>query len=131
MLVPFAICGVGVACILSPLANLATHGLDPRLMGAGSGIFATTRQVGNVIGSAAIGVLLQSRLAVELPDRARASAIALPPAYRSDFIAGVTRSATGGFSNAALPPPSGTPIGIARQIQALGGNTSMWPSPTP
>jgi MFS family permease len=124
MLVPFAICGVGVACIFSPLANLATYGLDPRLVGAGSGVFATTRQVGGVIGSAAIGVLLQSRLAVELPVHARASAIALPPAYRRGFIAGVTRSATGGsdFSTAAVPLPSDTPAGIARQIQALGGH---------
>jgi len=122
MLVPFAICGVGVACIFSPLANIATCGLDPRLMGAGSGVFATTRQVGGVIGSAAIGVLLQSRLAVELPVHARAAANALPPAYRRGFVAGVTRSGTADFSTVAVPLPSGTPAGIARQIQALGGH---------
>ena len=120
MLLPFGICGIGVACIFSPLANLATHGLDPRLIGAGSGIFATARQGGGVIGSAAIGALLQSRLAVELPAHARASAMVLPPAYRRGFIAGVTRSGGSGFSANAVP--LGTPAGIARQIRGLGGH---------
>ena len=35
--------------------------------GAGSGVYNTTRQIGAVLGSAGIAVLMQSRLAAELP----------------------------------------------------------------
>ena len=123
-LVPaFLVCGVGTGFIFSPLANLATYGLAPRLMGAGSGIFATTRQVGGVIGSASIGVLLQARLAVELPAHAAATAQQLPPPYREGFVDGFTRAAAGGadFSSAgsvSLPPD--VPERAAAQIRALG-----------
>jgi hypothetical protein len=41
--------------------------------GAGAGIFNTTRQVGAVLGSAAIAVLMQSRIAAELPATAGSS----------------------------------------------------------
>ena len=123
-LVPaFVVCGLGVGCIFSPLANIATFGLDPRLMGAGSGIFATTRQVGGVIGSAAIGVLLQARLAVELPAHAAAAAQELPEPYRQQFVDGFARASSGGadFSAAVdVPLPAGLPTGIADQIRALG-----------
>jgi Major Facilitator Superfamily len=122
---PFVVCGMGVGCIFSPLANLATYGLDPRLMGTGSGIFATTRQVGGVIGSAAIGVLLQARLAVELPAQARAQSGGLPEPYRERFVDGFEQAAKGGtdFSaTAEAPLPPGVPGGVADQIRALGEN---------
>jgi EmrB/QacA subfamily drug resistance transporter len=120
---PFVVCGMGVGCIFSPLANLATYGLDPRLMGTGSGIFATTRQVGGVIGSAAIGVLLQARLAVELPAQARSQSASLPEQYRERFVHGFEQAAKGStdFSATAdAPLPPGIPGGVAEQLQTLG-----------
>jgi EmrB/QacA subfamily drug resistance transporter len=54
--------GVGLGCIFSPLSSTAIAELQPRLMGAGSGIFNMSRQVGSVLGSAGAGVLLQARV---------------------------------------------------------------------
>lgn len=59
------ICGLGCGCGFSPLANVATSQVPAALMGAASGAYNTVRQIGSVMGSAAIGVLLQARLAAE------------------------------------------------------------------
>ena len=66
-LIPSAVVGIANAGIWGPLATLATRGLPPQLAGAGSGIYNTTRQVGAVLGSAAIAALMQARLSAELP----------------------------------------------------------------
>ena len=66
-----ALFGVGTGALFSPLASLATSGLDQRTAGAGAGAFNTTRQIGGVIGSAVIVALLTSRLAVTIPAAAR------------------------------------------------------------
>jgi hypothetical protein len=59
--------GFANAGIWAPLSTTATRNLPPRQAGAGSGVYNTTRQFGAVLGSAAIAVLIQSRLAAELP----------------------------------------------------------------
>ncbi|HSN35162.1 MAG TPA: DHA2 family efflux MFS transporter permease subunit [Arthrobacter sp.] len=66
-LLPSAVLGVANAGIWAPLSTTATRNLPPRLAGAGSGVYNTTRQIGAVLGSAAIAVLIQARLAAELP----------------------------------------------------------------
>lgn len=114
--------GVGVGCLFSPLANLATFGLEPRLIGAGAGIFNTSRQVGSVFGSAAIGVLLQARMSIELPAAARTEASALPAEYRQPFVDAMTKAAnsSGEFAGATqASPPPGVPGQVARQLEAL------------
>lgn len=67
LLLPFALLGAANACLWSPLSATATRNLPMSAAGAGSGIYNTTRQVGAVIGSAAIAAVMQARLAVELP----------------------------------------------------------------
>ena len=62
------VCGAGMGLVFAPLANISTRGVDRRLMGAGSGIFNTSRQIGAVLGSAAVGVVLQARLATRLTE---------------------------------------------------------------
>lgn len=57
------VAGVSNACIWAPLASTATHNLPVRQAGAGAGIYNTTRQVGSVLGSAAISALISARLA--------------------------------------------------------------------
>ncbi|SMC86065.1 DHA2 family efflux MFS transporter permease subunit [Kibdelosporangium aridum] len=53
------LCGVGIGTIFSPLSSTTISGLAPSLIGAGAGIYNMSRQVGNVLGSAAAGLLMQ------------------------------------------------------------------------
>ncbi|HUQ55966.1 MFS transporter [Lentzea sp.] len=55
--------GIGMGLVFSPLTNISTRSLDRSLLGAGSGIYNTSRQFGNVLGSAATGAVLQIVLA--------------------------------------------------------------------
>lgn len=66
-LLPSAVLGFANAGIWAPLSTTATRNLPPRQAGAGAGVYNTTRQIGAVLGSAAIAVLIQTRLAAELP----------------------------------------------------------------
>ena len=61
-LVAAALAGFANACIWAPLASTATHNLPVQQAGAGAGIYNTTRQVGSVLGSAAISALIASRM---------------------------------------------------------------------
>ncbi|MFR9751076.1 DHA2 family efflux MFS transporter permease subunit [Nocardia sp. 004] len=61
-LVSAAVAGLANACIWAPLAAIATHDLPVRQAGAGAGVYNTTRQVGAVLGSAAISALITARL---------------------------------------------------------------------
>ena len=60
--------------IWAPLSTTATRNLPMALAGAGSGVYNTTRQIGAVLGSAAIAALMQARIAAELPGSADFSA---------------------------------------------------------
>lgn len=80
-LLPSAVLGFANAGIWAPLSSTATRNLPPRQAGAGSGVYNTTRQIGAVLGSAAIAVLIQARLAAELPAAPGASGQAGPMAF--------------------------------------------------
>jgi EmrB/QacA subfamily drug resistance transporter len=80
-LLPSAVLGFANAGIWAPLSSTATRNLPPRQAGAGSGVYNTTRQIGAVLGSAAIAVLIQARLAAELPVAPGASGQASPMAF--------------------------------------------------
>ncbi|GAB2638901.1 hypothetical protein GCM10027169_03500 [Gordonia jinhuaensis] len=67
LLIPNFLMGVASAGIWAPLAATATRNLQMSQAGAGSGVYNTTRMIGSVLGSAAVGALLQTRLADELP----------------------------------------------------------------
>lgn len=58
--------GLGVGLVAAPMSTEAMRGVEPRLAGAASGVNNTVRQIGSVIGAAAVGALLQGRLAAEL-----------------------------------------------------------------
>jgi EmrB/QacA subfamily drug resistance transporter len=59
---PMALFGIANACMWAPLATTATRHLPRSAAGAGSGVYNTVRQIGAVLGSAAIAALLASRL---------------------------------------------------------------------
>lgn len=65
ILVAFALFGVGNAFLWAPLSATATRNLPMSSAGAGSGVYNTTRQIGAVLGSAAVAALLQARLTAE------------------------------------------------------------------
>ncbi|MFE6936649.1 DHA2 family efflux MFS transporter permease subunit [Streptomyces sp. NPDC057699] len=58
--------GLGVGCIVAPMSTEAVRNVPRHLAGAASGVNNTVRQIGSVIGAAAVGALLQGRLAAEL-----------------------------------------------------------------
>ncbi len=63
ILLPMALLGTGSAFVWAPTSATATRNLPPYRAGAGAGVYNATRQVGAVLGSAAIAVLIDSRLA--------------------------------------------------------------------
>lgn len=66
-LLPSALLGVASSGIWAPVSTTATRNLTPADAGAGSGIYNTTRQIGAVLGSAAIASLIAARLTAEMP----------------------------------------------------------------
>jgi EmrB/QacA subfamily drug resistance transporter len=60
------VAGVGLGLTFAPLQTIAMRDIEPRMAGAASGLINTTRQLGGVIGSAAVGALLQAQLATKL-----------------------------------------------------------------
>lgn len=75
---PMAVIGVGMAFVWGPLAATATRNLPPAQAGAGSGVYNATRQVGAVLGSAAMASLMASRVATEPLGTAMAQSMLLP-----------------------------------------------------
>jgi EmrB/QacA subfamily drug resistance transporter len=67
IVLPLTATGVGMAFIWSPLAATATRRLPGRLAGAGSGVYNSTRQVGSVLGSAALAAFMTWRISAEMP----------------------------------------------------------------
>ncbi|MFT4288079.1 DHA2 family efflux MFS transporter permease subunit [Nocardioides sp.] len=58
-----AVMGLGSSFIWAPNAATATRNLPMQQAGAGAGVYNATRQVGSVLGSAGIALLMDSRLA--------------------------------------------------------------------
>ncbi|SDS13295.1 DHA2 family efflux MFS transporter permease subunit [Microlunatus soli] len=67
LLLPITLLGIGTAFTFGPLGVSANRNLPMAQAGAGSGVYNATRQVGSVLGSAAIAALMESRLAANLP----------------------------------------------------------------
>jgi EmrB/QacA subfamily drug resistance transporter len=122
-LVPAIVAGAGMGMTFAPMTTVAMRNIEPRMAGTASAVLNTTRQVGQAVGSAVVGALLQNRLAITLHDQAVSHASALPPAFRDQFIAAFSSVASSGFqigtgeNGAKLP--SGLPPAVAQQLTAL------------
>ena len=86
-----------MGCIFAPLVTTAMRNVKPQLAGAASGVLNTVRQVGLVIGTAAVGALLQNRLVSAMTSQANARTGALPPQVRSRFETQIHNSANNGI----------------------------------
>jgi EmrB/QacA subfamily drug resistance transporter len=87
ILLAMALMGAGSACLWAPLTATATRNLPMQLAGAGSGVYNAMRNVGAVLGSATIAVLMDSRLAANglAFDPSRAGGGSLPREALSPF----------------------------------------------
>ena len=138
LLLPMTLLGIGNAGVWAPNSATATRNLPLHQAGAGAGVYNATRQVGAVLGSAGIAVLIDSRLAAQgLPTsftpeggltqlpaavqgpfaEAMAQAMLLPPAI---LVLGLLASLLferprhDGFTPAATGPVEGTVEGTVR-----------------
>lgn len=122
-LVPAIVAGAGMGMTFAPLTTVAMRNIQPRMAGSASAVLNTTRQVGQAVGSAIVGALLQNRLAITLHDQAVSHASALPAAFRDQFIAAFSSVASNGFqvgtgeNGAQLP--AGLPPAVAQQLTSL------------
>jgi len=92
-----ALMGVANAFMWAPLGATATRNLPMSAAGAGSGIYNTTRQVGAVLGSAAIAALIESRLSANLPGvpqtvQSSGGTVKLPPQVADGFASAMSQS---------------------------------------
>ena len=110
------VAGFGLGMTFAPLQTIAMRDIEPRMAGAASGLINTTRQLGGVIGLAAVGALLQSQLSAKLGAAAQQQANQLPPQYRAQFIDGFKQASGNldvGSSQSAVKLPPGIQIGRA------------------
>jgi len=116
------VAGLGMAGVWTPLFDLGTRTLKPRLAGAASGVFSTIQELGAVLATAVIGAVLQNQLATALRGEATTYSSQLPQPVRAPFIDGFASAAKQGFevgagqSGTALQLPPGTPADLAAQI---------------
>ncbi|AMS06391.1 MFS transporter [Acidipropionibacterium acidipropionici] len=66
LLIPSVVMGAGSAFVWGPISTTANRNLPLHQAGAGAGVYNATRQLGSVIGSAAIAALMASRIGSEL-----------------------------------------------------------------
>ena len=119
------VAGIGMAGVWTPLFDLGTRTLKPRLAGAASGVFSTIQELGAVLATAVIGAVLQNQLATGLRAEATSYSTRLPEPARAPFIDGFANAAKQGFevgagqSGAALQLPPGVPADLAAQIAQI------------
>jgi hypothetical protein len=87
--------GAANAGIWGPLSVSATRNLPPHRAGAGSGVYNATRQLGAVLGSAAIAALMSAQIAAQLGRAGSAlshMATQVPLALEAPFSAAMANS---------------------------------------
>ena len=124
-LAPLIVAGLGMGCVFAPLVTTAMRNIQPQMAGAASGVLNTVRQVGLVIGTAAVGALLQNRLVSTMTSQAQTRSAALPPGVRGRFIAEIRNSASNGIQvgagqNGGISGQAGLPARLAAEVARIG-----------
>ena len=119
------VAGIGMGCIFAPMVTVAMRNVDPRMAGAASGVLNTVRQCGLVIGTAAVGALLQNRLVSAMASQAATRSAALPARLRGPFETQINRSASNGIQvgagqNGGSTSVSGLPARLAAELARIG-----------
>jgi hypothetical protein len=114
--------GIGLGFVWTPVFSVATRDLKPHLAGVASGVLNTMQEMGGVIASAAVGAVLQARLATALQTRAASAASSLPPAARRPFVDTFKHAGSAGFdvgrgqTGGTVHLPQGLPPAVSRHI---------------
>ncbi len=124
-LIPLMVAGIGMGCTFAPLVTTAMRNIQPQMAGAASGVLNTVRQVGLVIGTAAVGALLQNRLVSEMTSQATARSAALPAQVRGRFITEIQNTARNGIQvgagqNGGMSKQSGLPANLVAEVARIG-----------
>jgi EmrB/QacA subfamily drug resistance transporter len=121
-LAPMIVAGLGMGGTFAPLTTTAMREVEPTMAGAASGMLNTVRQVGSVIGTAAVGALLQNRLVASLTAEATSRAAALPASVRGPFIDGIRGADASGLVGGGPGPaaPKGAPPALVAELRQLG-----------
>jgi EmrB/QacA subfamily drug resistance transporter len=120
------VAGIGMGCVFAPMVTVAMRNIDPRMAGAASGVLNTVRQVGLVIGTAAVGALLQNRLVTSMNSQAATRATALPSQLRGPFVAGIKQAASNGIqvgagqNGSGIKLPAGLPARLMAELLRIG-----------
>ncbi len=120
-----AVAGVGIGCTFAPMTTIAMRDVQYQMAGSASGVLNTTRQVGSVIGTAAVGALLQNRLADSLTSQATHRTVGLPAPVRQHIISGFQAAARSGVGigsgqGGSIQAPKGVPASVALRIEQIG-----------
>jgi EmrB/QacA subfamily drug resistance transporter len=118
------VAGMGMGCTFAPMTTVAMRDIQPRMAGAASGMLNTTRQVGAVIGTAAVGALLQNRLTTAMASQARQRSAGLPPQVQQKLVSGFSHAAKSGAGvgtgqGGGFKPPTGLPAALVHQIEEI------------
>ena len=122
---PMIVAGLGMGGTFAPMTTVAMREVEPRMAGAASGMLNTVRQVGSVIGTAAVGALLQNRLVSALSSQAAiasaGAARAGPRPVRSGIEIGEERQPGGaGRSGGSTHLGPGLSARVAAQLARIG-----------
>ncbi len=119
------VAGVGTGMAFAPMNTLAMRGVKQELAGAASGVISTARQLGTVMGGAAVGALLQNRLVSALTGQAAQRAGSLPASIRGQFVNGFRQAASSGLQvgvgETGRPLPAGVHGALAAQVRRVTG----------
>lgn len=126
-LVVAAVAGLSNSCIWAPLASTATRNLPVHQAGAGAGVYNTTRQVGSVLGSAAISALVSARMTAQgLGDTTASEGGGSAMGKLPDFIIDKFSTALG---QSMILPACILLIGVAASALFIGAKSKP-PTPT-
>jgi EmrB/QacA subfamily drug resistance transporter len=125
LLLPFGVIGVGSAFVWSPLTATATRNLPEHLAGAGSAVYNSVRQLGAVLGSAAMAAFMTWRIGAQMPALGTTGAagdgamtLQLPEFVREPFSAAMSQS--------VLLPSFIALLGIVAALFLVGFAPSAW-----
>jgi EmrB/QacA subfamily drug resistance transporter len=111
------VAGFGMGMTFAPLQTIAMRNIESRMAGAASGVINTTRQLGAVIGSAAVGALLQNQVAAKFTAAAEANASKVDPRFRDQFVEGFRHAASGGLKVGAGQTGAALPAGLPPDVR--------------